>query len=42
LNRKSYNRAVKEHSDALYRYALQFTGDAVGAKDVVQDAFLKL
>lgn len=42
MNRKSYNRVVKQHSDALYRYALKFCGDPTGAQDVVQESFLKL
>jgi RNA polymerase sigma-70 factor (ECF subfamily) len=37
-----YNRAVDEWADALYRYSLKNTGDAMSAQDIVQECYEKL
>lgn len=37
-----YNIIVREVSDRLFRYALKLTTDTESAKDLVQEAFLKL
>lgn len=39
MNNHSYNTAVEQYADSLYRYALKQVRDAVIASDVVQDAF---
>jgi RNA polymerase sigma factor (sigma-70 family) len=42
ITEKEYNLAVKEFSKNLYRYFLKSLRDEDAAKDLVQDAFLKL
>jgi len=37
-----YNACVEEHSDALFRYALRHCRCRDGARDVVQESFLRL
>lgn len=37
-----YNRCVDEYSDALFRFVLKHLRDRDEAKDIVQDAFLRL
>ncbi|MEI7829053.1 MAG: RNA polymerase sigma factor [Prolixibacteraceae bacterium] len=37
-----YNRAVDEWADALYRYSLKNSGDAISSQDIVQDCYEKL
>ena len=39
---KDYNRCVKEHSDAVYRFLLKNIRDKEKARDLVQDSFEKL
>lgn len=38
----AFNRAMAEHADGLKAYAARMLGDALGAEDVAQDAFLAL
>jgi len=38
----AYNRCVDQCSDALFRFALKHLRDRDNAKDIVQDAFLRL
>lgn len=38
----AYNRCVDQCSDALFRFALKHLCDRDNAKDIVQDAFLRL
>jgi RNA polymerase sigma factor (sigma-70 family) len=42
MNIAEYNLAVDEWADALYRYSLKNTGDAVSSQDIVQDCYEKL
>ncbi len=42
MNTKEYNNCVKQHSDALYRFAIQYISDTAAAEDVVQDSFVQL
>jgi len=42
LKTTEYNIIVKEVSDRLFRYALKLTTDTESAKDLVQEAFIKL
>ncbi len=37
-----YNSCVDEYADNLYRFMFKQTGDSPSAKDLVQDAYLKL
>jgi RNA polymerase sigma-70 factor (ECF subfamily) len=37
-----YNRAVDEWADALYRYSLKNTGNAISSQDIVQECYEKL
>lgn len=39
---QAYNRAVDDHSDALYRYVVKQLRDRDEAKDIVQECFLRL
>ena len=39
---QAYNRAVDDHSDALYRYVVKHLRDRDEAKDIVQECFLRL
>lgn len=41
-NSQLVKNALAEHQGSLVRYAQHFVGDLEGAKDVVQDTFLKL
>lgn len=38
----AYNRCVDQHSDAVFRFAQHHLRDRDSAKDIVQDAFLRL
>ncbi|MBK8976257.1 MAG: RNA polymerase sigma factor [Planctomycetes bacterium] len=38
----AFNRALAEHADGLKTFATRMLGDALGAEDVAQDAFLAL
>jgi len=42
LKTTEYNIIVQEVSDRLFRYALKLTSDTESAKDLVQEAFIKL
>jgi RNA polymerase sigma-70 factor (ECF subfamily) len=42
VNRKEYNKAVKDLSDKLYAFAVKWTGNEDVAKDMIQDAYEKL
>ncbi|MBO4402388.1 MAG: RNA polymerase sigma factor [Bacteroidales bacterium] len=42
MNITEYNNCVKLHSDALYRFAMQFVTDTAAAEDTVQDSFVQL
>ena len=37
-----YNRCVEEHADGLYRFVVKHLRDRDDAKDIVQEAFLRL
>lgn len=39
MRKRTFNKAVEQHADSLYRYALKQVGDAVMAADFVQEAF---
>ena len=42
MNITEYNNCVKLHSDALYRFAMQFITDTAAAEDTVQESFVHL
>ena len=42
MNSKEYNIAVDKYSDNVYRFALKSLKNEMSAKDIVQDAFLKV
>ena len=42
MNRKQYNKAVKQYSDKLYAFCIKMTGKEDEAKDIVQDAYERL
>lgn len=42
MDTRAYNRCVDAHSDRLFRFIVKSEGDAERAKDIVQDAFVKL
>ncbi len=42
MDLEAYNRAVDDHSDALYRYVVKQLRDRDEAKDIVQECFLRL
>jgi RNA polymerase sigma factor (sigma-70 family) len=42
VDTKNYNQCVDLYSDRVYRYILKSTKDADQAKDIVQDAFVRL
>jgi RNA polymerase sigma factor (sigma-70 family) len=42
LKRQEYNISVENHSDSLYRFAVNFLKNEEEAQDVVQDVFEKL
>ncbi len=42
MNIKEYNQAVNKLSDALYRFALQYTKEDSEAEDMVQETFITL
>jgi hypothetical protein len=42
LKRSEYNKAVHQHADQLFGYAIRFLRNREDARDVVQDVFEKL
>jgi len=42
VDTRAYNRCVDAYSDRLFRFIVKSEGDAERAKDIVQDAYLKL
>ena len=42
MEKLNYNMAVKEHSNALYGFAVRFLRNKEDARDIVQDSFEKL
>jgi RNA polymerase sigma-70 factor (ECF subfamily) len=42
LDKLDYNTAVKEHSNALFSFAVHFLRNKEDARDIVQDSFEKL
>ncbi len=42
MNRRSYNSAVNEYSERVFRYAYKWTKSEATSKDIVQEVFEKL
>ena len=42
MTREEYNKCVDDHSDGVYRFVLHNIRDEDKAKDIVQDAFVKM
>ena len=42
MDTREYNSCVKQYSDILYRFAMQYIPDTAMAEDLVQDSFVHL
>jgi RNA polymerase sigma factor (sigma-70 family) len=42
LNRREYNKMVKQHSNSLYGYVLKYLRNEEDSQDIVQDVYEKL
>lgn len=42
MNTWEYNKCVKQYSDTLYRFVMQYITNTAEAEDVVQDSFVQL